>query len=410
VKNRGITLIELLISIILSGIVVFIVIQMLTGEHGNYTKTRRVIKLQSDGQDALRILEEEFKNAGYNRSDVITSGVLSGGTCPNTTFTNGAHILSDKITGKEAIALRFSNPMNGTVDCNRMTQVEYRWNATTKQLSRRVHPDELVTNLPTTIDWTQTDFVPLLDSVLDFSILYGRVQDSVKLLQSTQVPLETNLSATNWSLSTNLTGKSEDGVLNSNTMRMLTFNFPDVAGTSTARLKLALPVTTGLAASEANLNDTSSYVLDFYVQTDAGESFIASGTGLNGRVALGLATSAGTWFGKADSLTQVNFRPTKSTRHIEYVFSPVLDAGQSTQAMHLQLSATMAGAGTGRSLTLYGLQLTRLQRGRVFDWSAGNVIGTNMNQVKALRFQMQTSKKKDTASYDRIIQVVNNGN
>lgn len=64
-SRRGLTLVELLIAIILTGIVAFIVIEMLGGEQANYTVTRRKIRLQGDAREAMRILEEEIKNTGF---------------------------------------------------------------------------------------------------------------------------------------------------------------------------------------------------------------------------------------------------------------------------------------------------------------------------------------------------------
>ena len=70
-RTRGVTLIELLIAVILTGIATMITLGMLSQESSHFQRTREKVKMQATARDAMRILDEEIRNAGY--STYVTS-------------------------------------------------------------------------------------------------------------------------------------------------------------------------------------------------------------------------------------------------------------------------------------------------------------------------------------------------
>jgi len=63
--RRGITLIELLVAMLVAGIVAYLAFNLVVNENANYTRTRSNIRLQSDGREAVRVMEEDLLNIGY---------------------------------------------------------------------------------------------------------------------------------------------------------------------------------------------------------------------------------------------------------------------------------------------------------------------------------------------------------
>jgi len=75
-NRRGMSLPELLVAMACATLVAWMAFDLLKDEQGHYTRTRGKVRVQADVREAMRVVEDDFLNAGY-RSGVATSGVIN---------------------------------------------------------------------------------------------------------------------------------------------------------------------------------------------------------------------------------------------------------------------------------------------------------------------------------------------
>lgn len=412
-KIRGITLVELLIAIVLTTIVAFITIQMFTGEQANYTQTRNRIQLQSDAREAMRMLEDEMKNAGYHNPGAVNSGVLTVTPCAGDTFSNGGYISIDSQSTAIAIAIRFYNPMKGEVTCgatNDLVEIDYRWDRSSKILSRKFNTS--ITTPGAISASVTTGYTPFLEGVDTFSLAFGIVQDRDTLLSPATLTLGAISSGT-WNLTTGVTGTIADYTNAGATIRRFNLNLPDIAGTSSIITASHLPWTS--TTSEDHLNDSATYRISFRLEVGA-DALMDAATGLGtGRMEAGFYNASGIPLGTTTAPTTFTFRPSKfNARNIQYDLSPILTAAQKTSTYHFGFKIPLTGNGTIRKVTISNILIVRLNKGRVQNWiNASDLVTTPklMKQVGALKIHLHSiDTKKNGVAYDRTFQVVNNAN
>lgn len=76
------TLIELLVALLISGIAASIAFILLRDEHSNYSRLRSRVKMQADARDALRIMEGELVNTGLNTGLLFSERDMMSLKCP----------------------------------------------------------------------------------------------------------------------------------------------------------------------------------------------------------------------------------------------------------------------------------------------------------------------------------------
>lgn len=396
-SRRGLTLVELLIAIILTGIVAFIVIEMLGGEQANYTVTRRKIRLQGDAREAMRILEEEIKNTGFrtvvNASSPASMTEMcagSGGYSAGVYFDPQPASTNPSIYGSHAsgLEIRFYNPM-GTLnyDCTTdLWTIGYRYDSTTKMLHRQaVHGSTAL---------AADGFVPFLDSVLAFEAAYGTYQEDAALLTTLQAK------AASWRLSSGI-GKTHSGDT------AVTLTYPGTSGTYDAIVDWSLGV----------LDSMATYRISF--TTNASDSLLSSAKGIGpageGYVQIGMFDPS--WHMTKDTFT---VRPLVNSvnRSVQYDLAPL---SRAASAARLGVRVVLKGsdASNTRSLTISNLKVERLNSGRYLDWLAAEEAVADAAKVKAIRLRITMNNRKrsakgsgstsDSISLERIIPVVNNG-
>ena len=169
-QGRGVTLMELLVAMALTGFVTWMAMSLFSNENRSYTKTRERVRLQSDSREALRLMEDELRNTGF-RTTVATSASRTTGTVDTCTdvllapgsgdsssfgFGNSTSLSGDSIT------FLFHEPQNGVLSsCANLRTIAYRQSGS--QIQRR-----WCSGTCTTEPW-----IPLLDSVVTFQIRYG---------------------------------------------------------------------------------------------------------------------------------------------------------------------------------------------------------------------------------------------
>lgn len=170
--KRGLTLIELMVAVALTGILVWLTLDLFVGENKAYTRTRERVRLQADSREALRLIEAEIRNMGYKSTVAISANRIraSMGTCPDT-WTNAAGGDSSSFGYKNAttlagdsIAFLFHEANGGPLSsCTNLRTIGYRkWGS----LLQRRWCDGVCTNEP---------WIALLDSVVSFQIRYGMI-------------------------------------------------------------------------------------------------------------------------------------------------------------------------------------------------------------------------------------------
>jgi prepilin-type N-terminal cleavage/methylation domain-containing protein len=74
--RRGVTLIELMVAMFVATIVAYLAFDLIRSEQSHYSKVRAKVRLQDDAREAIRVIEEDLMNTGYNAGlNVATSAI-----------------------------------------------------------------------------------------------------------------------------------------------------------------------------------------------------------------------------------------------------------------------------------------------------------------------------------------------
>ena len=170
--KRGLTLIELLIAVALTGIVVWLTLQLFAGENLAYTRTRERVRLQADSREALRLIEAEIRNMGYKSTVAISANRIraSMGTCTDAWIAAGSgdsssfgYKNSTTLAG-DSISFLFHEANQGPLSsCVNLRTIGYRKSGS---LLQRRWCNGACTNEP---------WIALLDSVVSFQLRYGLI-------------------------------------------------------------------------------------------------------------------------------------------------------------------------------------------------------------------------------------------
>lgn len=407
------TLVELLVAMIISGIVAFITLEMIIGEHSNYTKTRDKIRLQSDSREALRIMEEEIKNAGYRTLGTISAGSLNVTPCVGMAFGNGAYIAVDSQAAATVIGVRFYNPMSGPGTCTTLPlyEVDYRWDAAAKTLSRRLLKNPASPGAVSAAD--AVGYTPFLENVDTFRLGFGVFRDKVPLLQPVNLAGGVTLGSltTPVPLAGSWTG-GDGNIVDVGMDRRITFNL-NGAGPYNFCMNMALPL--GSATNEAHMNDSATYRIEFRAESaDPGLLDPTTGIDPTKLIAVGFYSAGGVPMGTAEKPAVFTFQPSMNNpRNIRYDLSPTLPSSQKTLPFYLGMQVSMLGNGTNRSLILTNLTVTRLDKGHVQQWLGSLGMAANpalMGTINAVELRLHAlDAHQNPTSFDRFVQVVNNG-
>lgn len=197
-KRHGLTLLELMVAMILTGILAWIALGMFSGESANFQRTREKIKMQSDSREGMRILEEELRNAGYANVLMGASRIAQTvSTCSDVQYSSQGETISETNSGSlatgDAVSVRFYEiPSTGVLSTcatgagSQFREISYRLNS--GKLERRYRRD--------TVDATAS-WIPILENVVSFQIQYGMVT-AVADHPTNLTPAQTSNSA-NWS-------------------------------------------------------------------------------------------------------------------------------------------------------------------------------------------------------------------
>lgn len=185
-NRRGVTLIELLVAMVLTTIVAWMALRMFAGEQQNFTRTREKVKMQADAREAMRIMDEEIRNAGY-AVQMSTSNRIeaSPASCPEVLFPSTGGVIdpgnnSTSYSVGDTILFRlFELPSSGTLtSCTMGSTGQFReigYRLDNGVLKRRFRKDTT-----SSVSW-----IPFLQNVVSFQVRYGLVEDTNNIVFDT---------------------------------------------------------------------------------------------------------------------------------------------------------------------------------------------------------------------------------
>ena len=207
--RRGLTLLEMLIAMALTGVVAYLALQMFAGQQANYTRTREKVRLQDGAREAMRIIEEDVRNAGFRTSVSAEPSGLAGVVklCNDYVLDQDSSALTsgnNATLAGDTLRLRYvePDPATGQVTCptgpgGSLREIGYRQKGDT--LQRMLRTD--TTSSPVWVD--------MLYGVVTFQVEYG-------LLSAPGDQLASNSQMTdpaNWGGSAGLSPASSSGSL-----------------------------------------------------------------------------------------------------------------------------------------------------------------------------------------------------
>jgi len=174
--RRGLTLLELLVAMILTGILAWLALGMFTGESANYRRTREKVKMQADAREAIRILEEELRNAGFASKIVGTSRISqSVSQCTEPQFSASGEAIqgvntSSRTSGDEVTVRYYEIPPSGVLTaCGTGSSSQFR------EIGYRLRSGRLERRYRTDPTDASVSWIPFLENVVSFQIQYGMV-------------------------------------------------------------------------------------------------------------------------------------------------------------------------------------------------------------------------------------------
>jgi type II secretory pathway component PulJ len=408
----------MLIAMGLTGIVAYIALNMFAGQQANYTRTREKVKLQDDAREAMRIVEEDVRNAGFRTSVASEATGLSGSVNSCDAYVLDANSAAFTAGNRTTLAgdtlrIRYIEPdaSTGQVVCgygaaSAFREIGYRQKGDT--LQRMIRTD--TTTAPTWVD--------LLYNVATFQVEYGLLRDPADTL-ATNTQLTT---AANWSGSSGTTAATAASILT-------------LSGWSTSSVF-------GYYRNAVTLDPRYTYRIAFDLTMNAamrnGSNAIDSNTTSKlPKFTVGFFTAGGA---ASNALDTVYVYPQdgnlpNTARHIEVYVSP--GTAGSRYLGFLTSYKSGAIANSGQNLQISNAVLSVSSRGQYFTWVDAPTAAQRM-LVKAVKINLLAKSARSdketiqptftnldaaglsyTASgvdslkthvlYQRIVPVVNNG-
>lgn len=138
---QGFTLVEILITMLISGIVMGTIFSIHQSQQQVYTIQEDVVAMQQNGRAGMDIVSHDIRTAGYNPTSSTAIGFIT-----NQNFSNGGGLTEAVTTGASTIAFTSDLDGDGTIDAaaqdingdgntdiTEMEQIAYRLNGTNLQ-------------------------------------------------------------------------------------------------------------------------------------------------------------------------------------------------------------------------------------------------------------------------------------
>lgn len=113
-NHRGFTLVELLVTLAISGIIMTGVYTAFKSQNDSYQAQDQVVEMQQNIRAALELLTQEIRAAGYDRTRTSGSGIVTA-TVDRLGFTQDLNA-DGTISGDESVTYGFSLAEDGDAD------------------------------------------------------------------------------------------------------------------------------------------------------------------------------------------------------------------------------------------------------------------------------------------------------
>lgn len=374
-KRHGLTLLELLVAIGLSSVIVYIALDLVRDEGKHYTKTRDKVKLQSDAKEALRIMEGEMRNIGFNYSLPTSRIAAEPSPCTGTSDARvnagSGDTSSFKKIGASATALGtdtvvylFHEPNTdyGLDACGVATlrSIGYRYNAGRLERQYCQGAGSLTCN---------SSWVPFLDSVKSFHLQYG----VTRLPKDTLFAPSLFTNASNWASPNALAVSWNTGV-------------SPAEGTITGFNNTGHRVIRLTTAIDSFL-PSHTYIVQFQIQ--AKPRFFTD----VGSIAAGFFSSAGAVGAATDTIRVypgVSF--SNNFRDITLVYNPTTASINGRFFGFIGRTAN-APASLTDSVVIRNVRIRRMDRGGYVQW-VNNPTTAQKNFTKAVRLSVLVKTRK----------------
>lgn len=382
--RRGVTLIELLVAIVIAGFVAFMAWNLVRDEQTNYTRTRSKIKLQGEAREAIRIIEGEMRNLGFNSFLNTALGAsrtvvapCAGADDSRIAFATGdsssfLYVDSNSVPGGDEIQFRFHQSTGtGMTNCasaaTPLQSISYRYN--NGRLERRFCQGGAVATCATNGTW-----VPFLDSVVSFQLEYGLDADVAQEVY-TKAALVT---AGNWTAS----GVGGLGLA------------PTIVGSDTTYVLTGFDNTRKWVRFQTPIPQyrrTDTYLLS--IQVIGNEAWRVDQAGFRA----GIYDAAAGVDGPTDSNRIAVSPPIPGSmgQTFETIINPSANA-DSTRFLGFDGRLIAAPTSAGHTVTIRNISLRRISRGQYFRWIEAPTVAEK-NRVRAVRISMLVKSRRSDA-------------
>lgn len=361
--KRGLTLLELMVAVLLTGIVTWMTMDLFSTENMAYTRTRERVRLQSDSREALRLIENEVRNMGYKTTVAISANRIhstisscsdawidaANGDSSSFGFKNSTTLAGD------SISFMFHEVSEDPLtSCTNLRTIGFRKSGS--QLQRRWCPGAC-TNQP---------WIPLLDSVVSFQIKYGLIAQPVDTsVSNTFVQTSTPSRWTYGALAK--TGTAPNLVLSGWT-------------TSAQKAIYGYPID--------NLDPTHTWEISFSCTPNA--AMLADMD--TGSFRVGFYRTDGSVSAPGDTATFFPGGSSSTARTVKMTISPTTTA---TSSRYLGIEGRLrATTMSGWNLSISDFKARRLSRGR-YTWVESTTVAQK-NMVKAVDLRLLVKARRTT--------------
>lgn len=412
--RRGLTLLEMMIALALTGMVAYIALDMFAGQQANYTRTREKVKLQNDAREVMRILEEDIRNAGF-RTTVVSEATGIGGSVGKCAYVldkdSAAFTAGNQTTiAGDTLRVRYIEPnsVNGTIACGYGSGTSYReigYLQRNDTLFRRLRSDTT----------SASEWVEMLNNVVTFQVEYGLLTDPTDLIaNNAQLTAAANwagsgsMTATTTASAVTLTNWKTSGAIVACYKNPVT-----VDPRYTYRISFDLAMSSNMRTGPDGIDSNTTSKLPMFAV-----GFFSSSVGT-----------------PTDTIYTYPMDPALSSRRIEILLSP---ATAGTRYLGFQtIYKSGANINSTQSVTISNASLVVASRGQYFTWvdapsasqrplvkaikinllakasqTDGEKVKPTFTNLDAAGLSYTASGKDSTRThilYQRIIPVVNNG-
>lgn len=382
--RRGVTLIELLVAVLCAAIVAYLAWNLVRDEQTNYSRTREKIRLQSDAKEAMRIIEGEMRNLGFNHSLVtgadrryVNLAPCAGAEDSRIDAANGdsssfRYTNSATVPGGDLVEFRMhQGTPTGMQNCADATtplqSISYRYNA--GRLERRFCQGPAVATCATNGTW-----IPFLDSVVSFHVQYG-VENPDDGVQYANTALATS---GNWLNPGQLTATLTNTPLDTN---IVLTGF--ASATRVSRFLVPVP----------QFRRGETFLVSF--RAVANPSWFQDGASFGA----GFFQSNNNQDSPRDSFSIQPGYPVNGSEGwlVSMVFNPNVDSadGQRFFGFYGRLVAAPVAAAPP-AITIRDLEIRRIGRGRYVNWIEAPSLAQK-NRVRAVRVSLLVKSRRSDA-------------